>query len=187
VDTVAVAGRMLVSLAVVLGFMWLIARKMKKPGRAGNSGLVEVLGRRQLSRTASVAVVRVLDQALVLGITDGQVSLIGETDLAAAEEATARPAVERRSPRPRPAATPQPSPRIAADGRILPVPGPAAALPAPVPARPRMGRPPAARPAGRRPALARPAAGGSALSGSALSPDTWRQTVRSLRSLTRRR
>lgn len=162
-DSVAVVGRMLISLAVVLGFMWLIARRMKRPGRVGNGDLMDVLGRRQLSRTASVAVVRVLDQALVIGITDGQVSLIGETDLAAAQRAVEAGSPARRSPRPAP--KPKPSPRIAPDGRILPA--PVAAVPAAV----------SAAPAGRRPALA----------GSALSPATWRQTVDSLRNLTTRR
>ena len=163
-DSVAVVGRMLISLAVVLGFMWIIARRMKRPGRVGNGDLMDVLSRRQLSRTASVAVVRVLDQALVIGITDGQISLIGETDLAAAQHAMAAAAPTRRAPKPgRP--TPKPSPRIAPDGRILPAPAPAVGLTAP------------ATPAGRRPALA----------GSALSLATWRQTVDSVRNLTTRR
>jgi flagellar biosynthetic protein FliO len=169
VDSVAVVGRMLISLAVVLGFMWLIARRMKRPGRVGNGDLMDVLSRRQLSRTASVAVVRVLDQALVIGITDGQVSLIGETDLAAAQQAVQSGSPARRSPRPgRP--TPKPSPRIGPDGRILTA--PAAVAPAAEPAVVAL-----TAPAGRRPVLA----------GSALSPATWRQTVDSLRNLTTRR
>jgi len=175
VDSVAVVGRMLISLAVVLGFMWLIARRMKRPGRTGNGDLVDVLGRRQLSRTASVAVVRVLDQALVIGITDGQVTLIGETDLAAAQLAAEAGTPARRAPRPaRP--TPKPSPRIAPDGRILPAPAPvAASVPAAAPAAAAAAR--TATQTGRRQALA----------GSALSVATWRQTVDSLRTLTTRR
>jgi len=114
-ETAAVIGRMLISLGVVLGFMWLIARRLKKPGRVGSTGLVDVLGRRQVSRNASVAVVRVLDQALIVGITDGQISLIGETDLTAAERAIEQPPA-RRTPRP---ARPKPSRSIAPDGRIV--------------------------------------------------------------------
>lgn len=124
-DTVAVVGRMLISLGVVLGFMWLIARRIKKPGRAGSTSLVDVLGRRQVSRNASVAVVRVLDQALIVGITDGQISLIGEADLAAAERAVEQPAA-RRTPRP---ARPQPRRAIAPDGRIVETPLAAAVAP----------------------------------------------------------
>ena len=45
-----------------------------------------MLARQQLTRGSSVAVVRVADQALVLGVTDGQVTLLAETDLATVEE-----------------------------------------------------------------------------------------------------
>lgn len=79
-------GRLLVSLAVVLGLMWVIARRLKRPGRGKSSRLIDVLGRQQLSRTASVALVRVLDQALILGITDAQVTVLGDTDLASVQE-----------------------------------------------------------------------------------------------------
>lgn len=147
-DAVALVGRLLVSLSVVLGIMWLLARRMNKGGRLKNTRLVDVLGRQQLSRTASVAVVRVMDQALIVGITDGQVSVLGETDLAAVEKRLAEQAAGR------------PAPKSA---------GKAA-----------------------RSTTVRPAAAGSAndeaprkaLAGSALSPDTWRQTLESLRELT---
>ncbi|HZC72961.1 MAG TPA: flagellar biosynthetic protein FliO [Jatrophihabitans sp.] len=112
-ETVTLIGRLLVSLAVVLGLMWVIARRVKRPTRGRTTGLVDVLGRRQLSRTASVAVVRVLDKALIIGVTDGQVSLIGETDLEAAEQA-----VEVAPPRPRQRKVDLSS-KIGPDGRIL--------------------------------------------------------------------
>jgi flagellar protein FliO/FliZ len=97
-DTVAVVGRLLLSLAFVLGLMWLIAKKVKRgPGGRGRNGrLIDVLSRQQLSRTASVAVVRVMDQALIIGVTDGQVSVLGEADLAAAQASLDTP----ESPRP---------------------------------------------------------------------------------------
>jgi flagellar protein FliO/FliZ len=96
-DTVALVGRLLVSLAVVLGLMWVVARRVKRPGKSRNGRLIDVLSRQQLSRTSSVTVVRVMDQALILGVTDGQINVLGETDLAAAQEkveaeAAARPA-----------------------------------------------------------------------------------------------
>ncbi|MCU1655626.1 MAG: hypothetical protein JWO57_282 [Pseudonocardiales bacterium] len=84
-DTVALVGRLFVSLAAVLGLMWVIARRVKRPGKAKSTRLIDVLSRQQLSRTSSVAVVRVMDQALILGVTDGQVSVIGETDLEAVQ------------------------------------------------------------------------------------------------------
>lgn len=94
-DTVATLGRLLVSLAVVLGLMWVIARRIKRPGRGKSSRLIDVLGRQQLSRSSSVALVRVLDQALILGVTDAKISVLGEADL---DSATQR-LTEARAPR----------------------------------------------------------------------------------------
>jgi flagellar protein FliO/FliZ len=101
-DTVAVVGRLLLSLAVVLGLMWVIARRVKRGagGKGRSNRLIDVLSRQQLSRTASVAVVRVLDQALIVGITDGQITVLGDTDLDAAQAQ-----LEVESARPRPAAS----------------------------------------------------------------------------------
>jgi flagellar protein FliO/FliZ len=90
VDSVALVGRLLISLAVVLGLMWLVARRMKRSGGHGKNGkLIELLSRQQLTRSSSVAVVRVLDQGLILGVTDGQVAVLGEVELDAIQEAVA--------------------------------------------------------------------------------------------------
>lgn len=113
-ETATLIGRLLISLAAVLGLMWVIARRVKRPTRGRTAGLIDVLGRRQLSRTASVAVVRILDQALIIGVTDGQVTLIGETDLAAAEATIEAPAATRPRPAPVDLTT-----KIGPDGRIL--------------------------------------------------------------------
>ena len=43
-DTVTMVGRLLVSLAVVLGVMWLLARRMRKGGRRKDTRLIDVLG-----------------------------------------------------------------------------------------------------------------------------------------------
>jgi flagellar protein FliO/FliZ len=74
------------SLLVVFGLMWGLARvaQRKGLGRRG-SGNLSVLNRQPLSRGSSVAVVQVADRALILGVTDTQVSLLGETDLDAFE------------------------------------------------------------------------------------------------------
>ncbi|GAA3335627.1 hypothetical protein GCM10020358_04640 [Amorphoplanes nipponensis] len=70
------------SLLVVFGLMWGLARVARRGGvgRRG-SGNLAVLTRQTLSRGSSVAVVQVADRALILGVTDAQVSLLGETDL----------------------------------------------------------------------------------------------------------
>ena len=76
--------RIAFSLLVVFGLMWGLARVARRGGvgRRG-SGSLSVLNRQSLSRGSSVAVVQVADRALILGVTDTQVSLLGETDLTA--------------------------------------------------------------------------------------------------------
>lgn len=155
-------GRLLVSLAAVLGVMWVIGRRMKKGRGPKSSQLIDVLGRQQLSRNASVAVVRVGEQALVIGVTDAQVSVLGETDLGAAQ-AMVTAATDTRRTAPRRATAPA-SHRVAV---------PAAPAAPAVPAVPADVVPDSASKPG-------------ALSGSALSPHTWRQTIDSLRDLTTR-
>jgi flagellar protein FliO/FliZ len=74
------------SLLVVLGLMWVLAKAARRPlARRGSGTALAVLSRAQLGRNSSVAVVRVVDRALVLGVTDGQVNLLGETDLEAVQ------------------------------------------------------------------------------------------------------
>jgi len=89
--------RILFSLLVVVALMWGLARLVKRPLGARRGGLIDVLGRQQLSRGSAVAVVRVADRAMVLGVTDGQVTLLAETDLAAVEEYEAEAPVRRES------------------------------------------------------------------------------------------
>src|SRR5690349_8212580 len=62
--------------------MWGLAKVARRGGvgRRG-SGNLSVLNRQSLSRGSSVAVVQVAGRALILGVTDTQVSLLGETDL----------------------------------------------------------------------------------------------------------
>jgi flagellar protein FliO/FliZ len=81
--------RIAFSLLVVLGLMWGLAKLARRPltGNRG-AGVLSVLNRQQLGRTASITVVRVADRALILGVTDSQVSLLGETDLVAFEHET---------------------------------------------------------------------------------------------------
>jgi flagellar protein FliO/FliZ len=70
------------SLLIVFGLMWALARLVRRPlGGKRGTGALAVLSRQQLSRGAAVAVVQVHDKALILGITDQQVSLLGEADL----------------------------------------------------------------------------------------------------------
>jgi flagellar protein FliO/FliZ len=162
VNTVAIIGRMLLALVFVLGVMWLLARWARKPMGGKAERVMAVLARQQLSRTSSVTVLRVMDRALVLGVTEQGVQLITETELSAIEDALATDAETGRSwARLRMITAGQPA---GDDGE-----DPRPELPA--------------RPASRR----QVPAGSGGFDGSVLSPKTWRQLVNAARDLTVRR
>jgi flagellar protein FliO/FliZ len=165
VNTVAVIGRMLLALVFVLGVMWLLARWARKPMGGKGERVMTVLARQQLSRTSSVTVLRVMDRALVLGVTEQGVQLITETELTAVEDVLATEAETSRS---------------WARMRALPAGDPTAGG--------GEGTTPelAVRTAGRRRAPAG-SSGGQRLDGSVLSLKTWRQLVVAARDLTVRR
>jgi flagellar protein FliO/FliZ len=85
--TFGLALRLVLSLAVVIGLMWFAARALRGHVGAGGAGVLDVVARQQLGRGSSIAVVRVADQALVIGVTESQVTLLGAADLAAVEAA----------------------------------------------------------------------------------------------------
>ena len=147
-------GRLLVSLAAVLGLMWFVGRRVRKgsKGKTKNSRLIDVLGRQQLSRNSSVAVVRVGEQALIIGVTDGTVNVLGETDLGAAQAIVASGEIAR------PRSRTERAPVTTGSHRAGPV------------------------------LVDKPSADDrrNTLSGSALSPQTWKQTIESLREMTAR-
>ena len=81
--------RLALSLAVVIGLMMLLAAALRKRGLiVGNAGgttrrtqsghAVEVIARRGLGRSAQVAVVRAGGRTMVLGVTEHQVTMLGE-------------------------------------------------------------------------------------------------------------
>ncbi len=165
-DAIGLALRVGLSLACVLGLIWLISRGLLTGGarRRGRSvGGVSVLARQSLSRTGSIAVVQVGDRALVLGVTEQNVTLLTETELSALEAEVEELDVEE------------------VENVTTTIAG---ALDAPVRTTkvPSIDHVPAPRRT-RRPA---PAATGS-LAGSALSPATWSQAVEALRDRTTRR
>ena len=83
-DPVHLLLRVASSLAAVLGLIWLLSRggRRRTGGRVAAAGRFTVVGRQSLGRHAGVAVVRVGDRALVLGVTEQSVQLLAETDLA---------------------------------------------------------------------------------------------------------
>ena len=71
--------RLGVSLSVVLGLFWLVARAGSRR-IGGPRSLMKVHGRQSLSRTASLAVVEVGSRVLVVGVGEGGVRLLTELD-----------------------------------------------------------------------------------------------------------
>jgi flagellar protein FliO/FliZ len=162
-QTVELVGRLLIALAVVLGVIWLIAKKARGGARQKlrSDKLIDVLGRQSLTRGSSVAVVRVADQALIVGVTDSNVRVLGEIplDAAAAHLAAVDPATRLRAADSDAAETPEYD-AVLAKRRVTPDTVAAARS--------------AVAPAGK-------------LSGSALSPATWKQTIDALREMTARK
>ena len=72
--------RLIVSLAIVVGLLLLLARFGARKFRGQAGALVRVVHRQPLSRTSAVAVVTVGSRVLVLGTTEHQVSILTELD-----------------------------------------------------------------------------------------------------------
>lgn len=86
-QTVELVGRLLISLAVVIGLIYVVARRMRGGRRRAlrTDRLIDILGRQNLTRASSVAVVRVADRALIVGVTDSSVRVLGELELDAVQ------------------------------------------------------------------------------------------------------
>jgi len=77
VDTLIVALRVVLSLSVVLALLWYLQRRFTKGVRArGGANLVTVVGRQGLGQKASVVVVDIDGQRLVLGVTEQSVTVL---------------------------------------------------------------------------------------------------------------
>ncbi|MGY6499362.1 MAG: flagellar biosynthetic protein FliO [Acidimicrobiales bacterium] len=85
VNAVEVIVRLLASLGMVVAVILFAARALRKRGglrlglgRSDTAPKLDVLDRTQLTRNASVAVVRVGGRGLVVGITENTVTLLAE-------------------------------------------------------------------------------------------------------------
>jgi len=80
-DQISLAIRVVLSLAIVLGIMWAISRAMR--GRApAIAGLpLQVIARASLGKRSSIAVISVGGRGVLVGITDHQVTLLGDVDV----------------------------------------------------------------------------------------------------------
>jgi len=69
--------RVVVSLGLVLALLWVAARYLSRSRSGASAGVdVDVLARVPLAQKSSLAVVRLGEQALVLGITESRVELL---------------------------------------------------------------------------------------------------------------
>ena len=93
--TLGLMLRLFLSLGVVLGLMYGITAVLKRRGFGGFApaasrrnafaSQVEVLARKPLGRNASVAIVRAGSKAMVVGVTETNVTLLSDADLDALE------------------------------------------------------------------------------------------------------
>jgi flagellar protein FliO/FliZ len=89
-STLMMFVRLLMSLGVVIGLMWVAATVVRKRGFTGNGMQrrprgqkgpqveVELVARKPLSKTASIAVVKIGGRSVVVGVTDHQITNLGE-------------------------------------------------------------------------------------------------------------
>jgi flagellar biosynthetic protein FliO len=87
-STLILFVRLILSLTVVIGLMWVAANVLRKRGFTGVASRhakrgpeVELIARRPLGRNASIAVVRVGDRSLIVGVTDHQVTNLGDFEM----------------------------------------------------------------------------------------------------------
>ena len=79
-ETLVLTVRVAVSLALVLGLLWFLSRRLGGAGSAPRRLPITVVGRQTLGRRSGVAVVEVAGRTLVLGISDANVQLLTELD-----------------------------------------------------------------------------------------------------------
>jgi flagellar protein FliO/FliZ len=88
-DTLIMFVRLIFSLAVVMGLMWAAATVLRKRGlvsgsaRRGSGAEIEVIARRSMGRNSSIAVVKVGDRTMVVGVTDHQITKLDDAELLA--------------------------------------------------------------------------------------------------------
>lgn len=159
-ELLALAGRVILSLVVVLVLLWLAARGLRKTQRRTQNGIeVDVLVRQSLAQRSSIAVVQVGERALILGVTEHRVELLCEQPMSALLPVTELESL--------------------VDDVDDSVPDAFAALTGVPTSRG------AVRSVARTAKVQRPAQGG--LAGSALSPATWVKAVDAVRERTVRR
>ena len=181
-DTLLVALRVALSLAAVVGLLWVLQRRMQKGTRRGpKASLVSVVGRQGLGQKASVVVVDVEGRRFVLGVTEQSVTVLHDAVSPAESFATTLHAADADAST-RLAVRADASTGTGVDAVAATVAADDEALPAPLTFRPRHDRSTRSAESAMR---AESGPGSSSrpnrLAGSILSPATWQQTAAALR------
>jgi flagellar protein FliO/FliZ len=88
VDTLVLAARVALSLAVVLGVLWFLQRRLSRSARGKRAtSVVTVVTRQGISPKASVVVVDVEGSRYLLGVTEQSITLLSSGDAPAAPAA----------------------------------------------------------------------------------------------------
>ena len=127
-DTLFVALRVALSLGVVLALLWVLQKRLAKGGLRGGraSAPVSIVARQGIGAKASVVVVDVEGERLVLGVTESSITV-----LAAADAPAAQPAVVALEAAPQsPVVALEPAPQ---EARVTPIVPLASVAPAPAP------------------------------------------------------
>lgn len=184
-DTIILALRVMLSLAVVLGLLWVLQRRITRNARAnGKAELVNVVTRQGISPKASVVVVDMNGKRFLLGVTEQSVNVLHTGD-APSSEAVLEPVQETAN---------DGVASTIADGAHSPAEAFARSMASATGShdayRAQLHALPGGRRSGRR--ASRPAAEalgngtGGPLAGSILSPETWKQTAAALKQVRQR-
>ncbi|MDQ4138275.1 MAG: flagellar biosynthetic protein FliO [Actinomycetota bacterium] len=169
-DTVFLALRVIVSLAVVLGVLWYLQKKLSKRGIGKAAGkAVTLIGRQAVGPKASVAVVEIDGRRLVLGVTEHSVTVLHSAEAHVAERVV-HPFEVSLSEASAPVVYPDNVRPITAPVPIRAVITTPEVLPAPVQEL-------------RRPRGSHRSRPTSKIAGSILSPETWRQASAAIREV----
>ncbi|WP_307803111.1 flagellar biosynthetic protein FliO [Frigoribacterium sp. PvP032] len=132
-DTLFVALRVALSLGVVLALLWVLQKRLAKGGLRGGraSAPVTIVARQGIGAKASVVVVDVEGERLVLGVTEASITVLAAADAPAAQPAVvalepvgAAPALQS------PVVAREPAPQ---EARVTPIVPLASVAPAPAP------------------------------------------------------
>ncbi|MBK4348673.1 FliO/MopB family protein [Lacisediminihabitans changchengi] len=83
-DAVFAVLRVILSLAVVVGLLWMVQRRLTKGSKSvRNAKLVRVVTRQGIAQKASVVVIDVEGHRFLLGVTEHSVTVLNTTELPA--------------------------------------------------------------------------------------------------------